>query len=187
MPPSPITEIPERRVTPVDLFLAFGTAGLLAFGGAIPWVRWMIVERRKWLTEEEMLNVLALCQFLPGANVCNVAVCVGARFAGGWGALAAITGLMLAPVIVVIGLAMVYANISHLPAVQAAFRGISSAAAGLVVGMGLRYLRMLRFNLRALAFVALALLAVLVLKLPLVWVLLTLMPVSVAVAGTMRQ
>ena len=105
-------EVPERvrsisaadqhpaRVTPLDLFLGFGSAGLLGFGTAMPWARWMIVEKRKWLTEEEMINVLALCQFLPGPNVCNVAVCVGARFAGIPGALAAITGLMLAPIII---------------------------------------------------------------------------------------
>src|SRR3712207_1593689 len=129
MPPIPSSETAKPRVTPSDLFLSFAAAGLLAFGGALPWVRWLIVERRKWLSEEEMLNVLALCQFLPGANVCNVAVSVGTRFAGGIGALAAITGLMLAPIIVVIGLATLYANVSHLPAVQAGFRGISAAAA----------------------------------------------------------
>jgi chromate transporter len=185
--PAPLAEVPARRVTPLDLFLAFGAAGLLGFGTAMPWARWMLVEKRRWLTEEEMINVLALCQFLPGPNVCNVAVCVGARFSGALGALAAITGLMLAPMIIVLGLATLYGSLGHLPAVQAAFRGISAAAAGLVVAMGLRFLYELRHQPRALVFVALAVAAVLVLKLPLVWIIVTLVPASIAAAWALGR
>ncbi len=187
MPGSLAEDRPARRVTPLDLFLGFGAAGLLGFGTAMPWARWMLVEKRKWLTEEEMINVLALCQFLPGPNVCNVAVCVGARFAGILGALAAITGLMLAPMIIVLGLATLYGHFGHLPAVQAAFRGISAAAAGLVVAMGLRFLYELRDKPRALAFVALALAAALVFKLPLVWIFLILVPASIAAAWALGR
>ena len=186
MPASP-AETPARRVTRLDLFLGFGAAGLLGFGTAMPWARWMLVEKRKWLTEEEMINVLALCQFLPGPNVCNVAVCVGARFAGALGAIAAITGLMLAPMVIVLGLATLYGNFGHLPAVQAAFRGISAGAAGLVVAMGLRFLYELRHHPRALVFVAFALAAVLVLNLPLVWIILTLLPASIAAAWALGR
>jgi chromate transporter len=187
MPASPAGEHAVQRVTALDLFLGFGAAGLLGFGTAMPWARWMIVEKRKWLTEQEMLNILALCQLLPGPNVCNVAVAVGARFAGVAGALAAITGLMLAPVIIVIGLATLYGNFSHLPAVQAAFRGISAAAAGLVMAMGIRFLPPLRNNPRALAFLALALAAVLILNVPLGWIILTLVPASIAAAWALGR
>ncbi len=186
-PASATPDPAARRITPLDLFLGFGEAGLIGFGTAMPWARWMLVEKRKWLTEEEMINVLALCQFLPGPNVCNVAVCVGARFAGVLGALAAITGLMLAPMIIVIGLATLYENLSHVPAVQAAFRGVSAAAAGLIVAMGLRFLYELRGYPRALVFVALALAAVLFLKLPIFWIILILAPMSIAAAWALGR
>ena len=184
-PASPAHERP--RVTSLDLFLGFGAAGLLGFGTAMPWARGMLVEKRKWLTEDDMINVLALCQFLPGPNVCNVAVCVGARFAGMLGALAALAGLMLAPIVIVLALATLYGQFAHLPPVEAAFRGVAAAAAGLVVAMGLRFLYQLRRSPRALVFAGLALAAVLILKLPLVWVIVTLVPASVAAAWALDR
>ena len=120
---------PARRVTLLDLFLGFGSVGLLGFGTALPWARWMLVEKRRWLSEEEMINVLALCQFLPGPNVCNISVCVGARFGGILGSVVALTGLMLAPIMIVLGLATIYASFGHLSAVQAAFRGAGAGPA----------------------------------------------------------
>jgi chromate transporter len=173
---------PARRVTLLDLFLGFGSVGLLGFGTALPWARWMLVDKRRWLSEEEMINVLALCQFLPGPNVCNISVCVGARFGGVLGSLVALIGLMLAPIMIVLGLATIYASFGHLPPVQAAFRGISAAAAGLIVAMGFRFVYALRQSPRALVFVGLAVMAVLVLKLPLVPIILILIPTSIGAA-----
>jgi len=48
----------------------------------MPFARRMLVEERRWLNAEEFTDVLSLCQLLPGPNIVNVAVCVGARFHG---------------------------------------------------------------------------------------------------------
>ena len=98
----------------------------------------MLVEERRWLNAEEFTDLLSLCQLLPGPNIVNVSVCVGARYHGVRGALAAFAGLMLAPFMIILALGTLYTQYGHLPAVSAAFRGVSAAAAGLVVAMALK-------------------------------------------------
>jgi chromate transporter len=170
-----------------DLFLSFCRVGLSGFGGVLPWARSMLVDERRWLTEEEFVNLLSLCQFLPGGNVMNLAVCVGARFHGVLGAVTALTGLMIMPLIIVMCLATLYAEFSALPAVQALFRGVASAAAGLVLATGIKMALPLRRNTRALVFIALTIVAVALLKIPLVWVILLLLPASFAAAVVLRR
>ncbi|HYY84267.1 MAG TPA: chromate transporter, partial [Beijerinckiaceae bacterium] len=136
---------------------------------------------------EEFVNLLSLCQFLPGGNVMNLAVCVGARFRGALGAVTALTGLMIMPLIIVMCLATLYAEFSTLPAAQARFRGVASAAAGLVLATGIKMALPLRRNPRALVFVGLTIVAVALLKIPLVWVILLLLPVSFAAAVVLRR
>lgn len=185
----PVPEIvpPKRQIGPLELFTAFCSVGLSGFGGVLPWARRMMVDQRRWLTEEEFTNILSLCQFLPGANIVNVSICVGARFAGLRGAISAFCGLLIMPVVIVLLLAMLYGAYGHIEPVQAAFRGVSSAAAGLIVAMAIKMAYPLRRNPRAIAFMALVVGSVLILKLPLVWTLLMLVPPSIAAAWIMRR
>jgi chromate transporter len=182
-----IEAAPRLHVTLADLFLSFCRVGLSGFGGVLPWARRMLVEERRWLTEEEFVNLLSLCQFLPGGNVMNLAVCVGARFGGALGSIAALTGLMIMPLVIVLCLATLYAEFSTLPAVQAVFRGVSSAAAGLVMATGIKMALPMRRNARAMVFVALTIVAVAVLKIPLVWIIVVLLPASFAAAVVLRR
>jgi chromate transporter len=64
------------------LFTGFFTIGLCGFGGMLPWARRMIVEQGRWMTAAEFTELLGLCQGLPGGNIINLTVAVGARFAG---------------------------------------------------------------------------------------------------------
>ncbi len=181
------SHVAPPNVTARDLFKSFAGVGLSAFGGALPFARHMLVERRRWLTEEEFTNILSLCQFLPGGNILNVSICVGSRFAGLPGAVAAFTGLLVMPVILVLLLAMLYSGYGHLEPVQAAFRGVSAAAAGLIVAMAVKMAYPLRRNPRAIVFAVLVVGAVLVWRLPLLWTLLALVPPSIAAAWLMRR
>jgi chromate transporter len=157
------------------------------FGGVLPWARRMLVEQRRWLNDEEFTNIVALCQFLPGPNIINVSICVGARFGRLRGALSAFAGIIVMPVIIVILLAMLYEAYGHIKPVQGAFRGISSAAAGLIAAMAIKMAYPMRRNPRALVFTALSIAGVLVLKMPLIWLLLTLVPPSIAIAWMLRR
>ena len=71
----------------LDLYLGFAQIAVSAFGGALPWARRILVEDRGWLSGEDFTDLLALCQFLPGPNVVNLSIAVGALTglpAGAW-------------------------------------------------------------------------------------------------------
>jgi chromate transporter len=121
-----------------ELFGAFFGVGVSGFGGVLPWARRMLVEQKRWLGPDEFTDVLSLCQFLPGPNIVNVAVTVGSRFRGARGALAAVVGLMAAPFAIVVALGALYTTYGHVPAVEGTIRGVSAAAAGLLVAMALK-------------------------------------------------
>ena len=124
-----------------ELFIGFTKISLSGFGGVLPWARRTIVEQKHWITAAEFNAILGICQLVPGPNIVNLAVCVGSRFGGAKGALAAVLGLMLAPVGVVLLLAMLYDHFSHLQAVQGMLRGISAVGVGLIAATGFKMLR----------------------------------------------
>ena len=111
------------------------------FGGVLPWARRTIVEQEKWLTSEEVSAMLGICQIVPGPNIVNLAVCVGSRFAGVSGALAAVLGLTLGPVALVILLGILYEHYSYMPIVQGMLRGISAVGVGLIASTGFKMMR----------------------------------------------
>jgi chromate transporter len=167
-----------------DIFLAFSGIALIGFGGVLPWVRRMLVEERRWLTAEEFTDVLSLGQFLPGGNVINVSIVVGDRLRGPLGSIAAIAGLLAAPIAIVIGLGSLYLRYGDNPVIEGALDGMTAAAAGLILSMAVKMATPLfRRDARVpLALSVLTVLAVGVAGLPLFYVLLVLAPLSVLLA-----
>lgn len=149
------------------LFTGFFLIGVRGFGGVLPWARRTIVEERKWLTAVEFGEVLGLCQFLPGGNIMNVAIAVGARFRGAPGSAAAILGLLVAPVAIVIGLGAVYDRFAEQPAVRRAFAALAAAASAFVLTASLKIAAPLRGRWLAIGIVALTFVATAVLRVPL--------------------
>jgi chromate transporter len=155
-------------------------------GGLLVWTRRVVVDERRWMDDAEFADALALCQFLPGANIANLSVCVGGKHRGAAGAAAAFLGLTLLPLTVALMLGIGYREIAGLVVVRRVLGGVSAAAAGLVIATGLR---MLRGELRrpaALLFVALAFAAMTATRLPMPLVLVMLAPLSIAVAAARR-
>jgi chromate transporter len=162
-----------------ELFWAFLLVGLSGFGGVLPFVRHMLVDQRRWLTALEFTEVLGLSQLLPGPNVVNISIHVGARYAGAAGAAAVLLGLMTMPIVIVLCLGAAYTRYGDLPAVADAFRGIASAAAGLVVAMAIKIAWPVLRSVRAITVAALVFTAITVLKVPLVLTLAVMAPVSI--------
>ena len=125
-------------VTKWALFLNFTMLSLTGFGGLLPWTRRMLVEKRGWLTSLEFAETWSLGQILPGPNVVNVAIMVGSRFHGAIGALLAFGGLLLAPLVVILLLAILYTQYGQLAFFQHIFHATGAASAGLVVATGFR-------------------------------------------------
>src|SRR4029453_6686888 len=123
----------SRRLSALALFLTFSRITLSGFGGLMFWARYVLVERKRWLTEKEFVELLVLAQLLPGPNVLNLTVMIGYRYGGWTGAAAAVTGFMGCPCLVVVGMGVLYQQYGPLPQVQQALPGIASVGAGLVL------------------------------------------------------
>lgn len=171
--------IPTTR----ELFLGFLGLGMTAFGGALPLAHRMIVERRKWLTDPEFVELLGLCQFLPGGNIINLSVALGMKFRGWKGAVAGITGLIAVPSMVVILLGMIYQHFQHDPNVKHLFAGLAAAAAGLLIQMAVKIALPLRKNLVLAAVAVICFIAIAFLRIPLLWVMLVMTPISVVLTA----
>ena len=170
-----------------ELFLRFTQVAVSGFGGVGPWAQRMLVEERRWLSADEFTDLMSLCQFLPGPNIVNIAVCVGARFHGARGALAAFAGLMIAPFAIVLGLGVLYTQYGDLPAVASAFRGISAAAAGFIVAMGLKMAASKRLRSAMALFAVVTFVSIALVRVPLGLLLIVVAPLSVAAAFWRRK
>ena len=129
-----------------ELFLAFNRLALQGFGGVLAVAQVELVERRGWLRREEFVELLSVSQVLPGPNVVNLALMLGDRWFGWRGALAALAGLIVAPLAIVIALTLAYERFSAVPQVAGALRGMGAVAAGLVLVTALKLLTTLRAN-----------------------------------------
>jgi chromate transporter len=134
----------------------------------------VLVEREQWLTRQQFVELLAVSQVLPGPNVVNLALMLGDRAFGWRGALAALAGMLLAPLGIVLVLTVLYDHYGQHAVVAGALRGMGAVAAGLILSTGIKLIGGLRGNAMgrpvALAFTA-ATVALLVMHVPLPWVL----------------
>ena len=174
----PETDEHPRPESLRELFLAFSWLALQGFGGVLAVVQRELVERKRWLTREEFVEEWAVAQIMPGPNVVNLALMIGARYFGLRGAMTALAGMLAFPLVVVLGLALVYAQFANVPEVAGALRGMGAVAAGLVTATGLKLFGALKKNVLGLPWcIALGVAsfaAIAVLRLPLAWVLLAL-------------
>ena len=136
--PSPLEGEGLPCPTELDLFTGFLWASVRGFGGVFVMGRRMLIEERQWLTPEEFVELLGVCQFLPGANIVNLSVAVGQRFRGWKGSLAALAGILVAPAAISIMLAALFMRYAAVPQVARAMGAVAATAAGLVVGTALK-------------------------------------------------
>jgi len=119
-----------------ELALTFNQIAVASFGGGLSaWSREVIVAERKWMEDEEFLSAVTMCRILPGANQVNLAVFVGVKFRGIPGALAAVFGLTLVPVLIVLALSYFYFQYHEVPAVAGILKGAAAAAVALTLSM----------------------------------------------------
>ena len=160
--------------SPLALFIAFTLLALQGFGGVLAVAQRELVDRRGWLTRLEFVELYAVAQLLPGPNVVNLSLMIGDRYFGLRGALAAISGMLVAPLLVVLALAASYQQLAQYPAVAGALRGMGAVAAGLILAMALKMLGTLRGNVLGPALCTAlglgTLTAIAVFRVPLAWV-----------------
>jgi chromate transporter len=166
------------------LFWAFTALAMQGFGGVLAVVQRDLVERKRWMTREQFVDDWAVAQILPGANVINLSLMIGDRYFGWTGAAAAVAGMLLAPLMVLLMVVVLYSTVAQTALAQGALRGMGAVAAGLIIATGMKLLSALVKNPLGLwmctALAALTFVAVALLRWPLVWVLLGLGGVACA-------
>lgn len=98
----------------------------------LPLIQREVVDRKKWIDEEEFLNMIALAQAAPGLIAVNSAIFIGWRIGGWRGVCGAVLGAVLPSFLIILAIAMVFSEWKELPAVEAAFKGIRPAVVALI-------------------------------------------------------
>ncbi len=170
------------RTSLTDLFLGFLSIGALSFGGGLAaWIRRETVQRRGWLDDRQFLTGYALSQIVPGATNVNLAVFIGTQLRGAAGALAAVAGLMAVPIALIMVVGTLYAAARAGPAgpwIARLLAGMGAAAIGLNLATGIQ---LGRRNLRTVVSVLVAAVAAIgvgLLRVPLLYALVGLIPLS---------
>jgi len=172
--PEPISQAlhPARPSSKTELFLTFAIIALQGFGGVLTIIQREMVDKRRWLSPKEFTEDWAVSQILPGGNVVNLCIILGNRYFGWRGALAALSGILLPPLVIVLLLATLYNQYVHLPEVAGAVRGMGAAAAGLIGAVSIKMMTGLKRNemgnLVCAALIAMTFIAVGLLRWPLV-------------------
>jgi chromate transporter len=167
-----------------DLFLSFTVLALQGFGGVLAVAQRELVERKRWMTNEEFVEEWAVAQIMPGPNIINLCITIGQRHFGWRGALASIAGMLVAPLLLLLLIALVFAQFASHPGVAGALRGMGAVAAGLIIASGLKLAPALKKNAMGLGaciiFGAASFVAIAILRWPLAYVLLGLGAVASA-------
>lgn len=168
---------PTPPRTLAELFLGFLCIGARSFGGVLPAAQHVMVEKRHWLTPEDFMETVGLCQALPGPNIGNASVVLGKRWFGLGAAVVAFLGLFALPYLWVLGLALVYTPWAAHPLVSAAVTGVGASGAGLFIASAVKLGRPIAGKPAALALIAGCFVAVAIARVSL----LVVMPIALTV------
>ena len=139
------TSVPSGRARlALQLFVSFFRVGLFTFGGGyamLPLLEREAIDRRRWATREEILDLYGLAQIAPGVIAVNTATFLGQRLAGLPGAVAATAGMIAPSVLVILAVAALLGQHQAHPLVAATFAGIRAGVGGLIVATAWRIVR----------------------------------------------
>ena len=125
----------SRTATLGGLFLSFLKIGLTGFGGGLAvltQIRHLVVQERRWFSEHDFVEALALGQSLPGTSAGNAVTYIGFRLRGWRGAAVALTGFILPSMITMILLGLLYDRFRALPNTEQLFHGFNAAVVALI-------------------------------------------------------
>ena len=128
----------------LDLFLTFFKIGLFTFGGGyamIAVVEDACVEDKKWITHEEMMELIVIAESTPGPIAINCATYVGYREKGFRGAVAATAGMVLPSLLIICAIAMFLERFLEIGIIASAFKGIKVGVGVIIVNAGIKMLK----------------------------------------------
>lgn len=132
-----------------DLFLTFSRIGAFTFGGGYAMISLLdheCVEKKKWLTSDEFMEVIVIAESTPGPIAINCATYTGYKIAGMCGAVSATVGIALPSFLILLVISNFFENILAVPLISKAFRGIRIAVSILIIQAAVKMIRKMMKN-----------------------------------------
>lgn len=126
----------QDRKTIIHLFFSFFKIGAFTFGGGytmIPLIQKEVVEKKKWITDKEILEIIAIAESTPGPIAVNAATFIGYKTAGFLGALGATVGVVLPSFLIIAAVSFALRQFENLKTVTFAFEGIRAGVLALIL------------------------------------------------------
>ena len=165
-PPAPDSPTGSpKNVSLGQVFLQFLIIGATSFGGAVPYLRRALVVKLQWLDDKHFVEMLSISQSLPGLNTTNMAILLGDRLRGSWGAAAALVAICLPGGLYMFAAGIFYRLHGDHGWVTDALKGIAAASIGLILATVVQLAKRSLTDHFDLVFIALTVLAVNVLHL----------------------
>ena len=119
----------------IKSFLIFTRIGAFTIGGGfamVPLIENELVDKRKWISREDFLDLMALAQTVPGIFAVNIAIFIGYKLKKFWGAFWMALGTILPSFIIMLAIALFFQQFKHIPAVETIYKGIRPAVVALI-------------------------------------------------------
>ena len=158
-----------------NLYLSFAKIGTFTIGGGLammPMMQAELIEKRKWITDEELIDYYAVGQSTPGIVAVNVATFVGYKQMGIIGGIFATLGMVTPSLVIIMILAGLINSINDYPVVKKALKGINVAVAALLTSTIINFMKKTIKKFTNAIFMMISFLLVFVLKLPSFWIIL---------------
>lgn len=124
-----------------QLFITFVKIGMFTIGGGyamIPLIELEVVERHKWISRDEFLDMIAITQAVPGVFAINVSIFIGSRVRGTIGSLFAMLGCALPSFFIILAIAIFFSDYKNYPAVERSLKGVRPVVVALIAAPMLR-------------------------------------------------
>lgn len=160
----------------IELYLAFVKIGAFTFGGGLammPIMQRELIEKRGWLTEEELIDYFAIGQSTPGIIAVNVATFVGYKRLGWFGGIIGTLGVVTPSWVIIMILAGAISSVDKYPLAQKALKGINVAVAALLTSVIVRFSKKTIKNLWNAFFMLLAFVLIYFFKVQSVWIIIS--------------
>jgi len=158
-----------------NLYFSFAKIGTFTIGGGlamIPMMQSELIEKRKWITDEELIDYYAVGQSTPGLMAVNVATFVGYKQMGIVGGIFATLGMVTPSLVIIMILASLINSINDFPIIQKALKGINVAVAALLTSTIINFMKKTIKKFTNAIFMMISFLLVFVFKLPSFWIIL---------------
>lgn len=158
-----------------NLYFSFAKIGTFTIGGGLammPMMQSELIEKRKWITDEELIDYYAVGQSTPGIVAVNVATFVGYKQMGIIGGIFATLGMVTPSLVIIMILASLINSINDFPIIQKALKGINVAVAALLTSTIINFMKKTIKKFTNAIFMMISFLLVFVFKLPSFWIIL---------------